>query len=96
MAEDIDINEAIIDLGFEGCKYFAIMSNTKPVDTNTCDCMVWNGNSGYSAWSRYRGSYNQAYGADSGTVQVSGNSITITAGTNLAFCRNTTYKWIAM
>ena len=85
-----------IDLGFAGCKYFAIMANNKPVDTNTCDVMAWNGTTNYSVWSRYRGSYNQAYGADSGTVTVSGNSITITAGTNLAFCRKTTYKWIAM
>lgn len=89
-------NTITINLGFTGCKYFAIMANNNPVDTNTCDCMVWNGNTGYSAWSRYGGTYNQGYGADGGTVEVSGNSITITAGTNLAFCRNTTYKWIAM
>lgn len=84
-----------IDLGFSGCVYFAIFATTAPVDTNTCDVMAWNGNN-YSVWSRYRGSYNQAYGADGGTINVSGNSIAITAGTNLAFCRNTTYKWIAM
>lgn len=85
-----------IDLGFSGCTYFAIFATTAPVDTNTCDVMSWNGTTTYSAWSRYRGSYNQGYGADGGTVEVSGNSITITAGANLAFCRNTTYKWIAM
>lgn len=85
-----------IDLGFAGCKYFAIMANNKPVDTNTCDVMAWNGTTNYSVWSRYRGSYNQGYATDSGTVKVSGNSITITAGANLAFCRKTTYKWIAM
>ena len=82
-------------MGFAGCKYFAIMSNTNPVDTNTCDCMVWNSNTGYSAWSRYRGTYNQAYGADGGTISISGSTMTITAGSNLAFCRNTTYTWIA-
>jgi protein tyrosine/serine phosphatase len=85
-----------IDLGFSGCAYFAIFATAAPVDTNTCDAMAWNSTTNYSAWSRYRGSYNQGYGADGGTVEVSGNSITITAGTNLAFCRNTTYKWIAM
>ena len=84
-----------IDLGFTGCKYFAIMSNTNPLDTNTCDCMVWNSNTGYSAWSRYRGTYNQAYGADGGTISINGSTMTITAGNNLAFCRNTTYTWIA-
>lgn len=88
-------NTITIDLGFSGCQYFAIMSNTNPVDTNTCDCMVWNSHTGYSAWSRYRGTYNQAYGADGGTVSVSGNNITITAETNVGFCRNTTYTWIA-
>ena len=84
-----------INLGFTGCKYFAIMSNANPVDTNTCDCMVWDGNTGYSAWSRYRGTYNQGYGADGGTVTVEGNTITITAGNNLWFSKGTTFTWIA-
>ena len=84
-----------INLGFSGCQYFAIMSNTKPVDTNTCDCMVWNSNTGFSAWSRNRDTYNQAYGSDGGTISVSGATMTITATDNLAFCRNTTYTWIA-
>lgn len=84
-----------INLGFTGCKYFAIMSNANPVDTNTCDCMVWDGNTGYSAWSRYRGTYNQGYGADGGTVSVEGTTMTITAANNLWFSRNTTFTWIA-
>ena len=84
-----------INLGFTGCKYFAIMSNAKPVDTNTCDCMVWDGNTGFSAWSRYRGTYNQGYASDGGTVSVEGTTITITGGNNLGFSRNTTFTWIA-
>lgn len=88
-------NTITINLGFTGCKYFAIMANNNPVDTNTCDCMVWNGNTGYSAWSRYRGTYNQGYGADGGTISVDGTTITITGAANLAFCRDTTYTWIA-
>ena len=84
-----------INLGFTGCKYFAIMSNTNPVDTNTCDAMVWNGNNGFSAWSRNRNTYNQAYGSDGGTISISGTTMTITSGANLGFCRNTTYTWIA-
>lgn len=89
-------NTITINLGFTGCKYFAVMANNNPVDTNTCDCMVWNGNTGYSAWSRYRGTYNQGYGADGGTISVDGTTITITGAANLAFCRDTTYKWIAV
>lgn len=85
-----------IDLGFAGCTYFAIFATAAPADTNTCDAMAWNSKTTYSAWSRYRVSYNQGYGTDGGTVEVSGSSITITATQNLAFCRNTTYKWIAM
>ena len=84
-----------IDLGFTGCKYFAMMSNTNPVDTNTCDCMAWNGNNGFSIWSRNRGTYNQGYSSDSGTISISGTTMTITSGSNLGFCRNTTYTWIA-
>lgn len=89
-------NTITINLGFTGCKYFAIMANNNPVDTNTCDCMVWNGNTGYSAWSRYRGTYNQGYGADGGTISVDGTTITITGAANLAFCRDTTYRWVAV
>lgn len=85
-----------IDLGFLDCKYFAIMSNDSPVDTNTCDCMVWNGTTGYTAWSRYRGTYNQGYGADGGTISVDGTIITITGAANLGFSRNTTFSWIAL
>ena len=47
-------------------------------------------------YSRYRGSYNAGYGNDSGSISVSGETITINiTGTNISFCGGKTYLWIA-
>lgn len=88
-------NKLTINLGFSGCKYFAIFSTTDP-NTNTQDCMCWNSVTGMAVYSRYRGSYNAGYGNDSGSVSVSGETITINiTGSNISFCGGKKYLWIA-
>lgn len=88
-----------IDVGFSGCKYFA-MFTTEVFgydQTNTAACLCWTANSGYALVDRYRYTYNTGYGSDGLTVTVSGNNVTINhinySTTYLA--ANKKYLWIA-
>lgn len=84
-----------INVGFSGCKYFAIFSIAKP-ETNRSDALMWNGTTGYAVISRYRSTWVDGYGSDIATVSVSGTTITITTtNVNTYFQSGVTYRWIA-
>lgn len=91
-----DTGTATVDLGFSGCTYIAVYC-TKAPDSNHVDSFCYNGKTSMGVLSRYRGSYNTAYGADTISVSFSGTKATFTISiASCYFQGGATYQWIAM
>lgn len=91
-----DTGSVTVDLGFSGCTYIAVYC-TKAPDSNHVDSFCYSGTTGMGVLSRYRRSYNTAYGAD--TISVSFNGTRATFNISIASCYfqgKATYQWIAM